>query len=137
MITKSRLVLAAGLGLFLIAGCSGSVETDPPGSGGSGGTSSSTSTTGEPTAGSTAASTGSGGLCAGFDDAKSAGTVTVRFHNNTGMPVYLPSMCSGVDYTIKPTSGDDGVTYNFDQSCLQTCFDLQTQPPFACGACAP
>ena len=130
-----RLALAAGLGLLLTAGCNGSVTTDPPGSGGSGGTSG--TTTGATATGSTSATTGSGGICAGFEDAKGANTVIVRFHNNTGVPVYLPAQCAGINYTIKPKSGDDGVTYNFDTSCLQTCFDLQTQPPFACGLCAP
>jgi hypothetical protein len=129
------MALAAGFGLFLVAGCNGSVTADPPGSGGSGGGTG--STTAGPTAGSTGTSTGSGGICAGFEDAKSTTTVTVRFHNNTGLPVYLPALCSNAYYEIKPTSGDDGVTYNFEPSCLQTCFDLQTQPGLNCGGCAP
>jgi hypothetical protein len=133
MIVKTRMALAAGLGLSLTAGCNASVTTDPPGSGGSG----VTTTVGATTAASTGASTGSGGSCSGFDDAKSPATVSIRFHNETSIPVYLPVQCSTIQYTIKRLSSDDLVNYTFDPSCLQTCFELQTQAGFECGACAP
>lgn len=130
MSMKTRMKRAAWIGLLLAAGCNGSVETTPTGSGGN------SSTTGGTTGATSSSSTGSGGACAGFEDAQGTAPVTVRFRNDTGMPVYLPGMCEGIDYTIKPTTGDDGVTYNFDSSCLQTCAHLQTEPPFSCGACA-
>jgi hypothetical protein len=112
-------------------GCNVSVETDPTGAGGS--TSSSSSTT----TGSTSVSTGTGGACPGFEDAVGNDTVTVRFRNNSEDAVYLPVSCESIDFAIDPVNGPDGVTYNYDGSCLQTCEDLQKNPPFACGACAP
>ena len=126
MALKAMVTLAAGLGLSLAA-CSGSVTTEPTGSGGNGTTAAST----------TGATTGSGGTCPGFEDATGIGTVTVRFHNDTGLPVYLPAQCENISYTIQPPGGSDGVTYNFDPTCLQTCAELQTEPAYACGACAP
>jgi hypothetical protein len=126
--------LASGLGLLLAVGCNGSVNTDPSGTGGSDGATTSATTT---TSTTTSSSTGSGGACGGFEDATSPATVTVRFRNNTGLPVYLPGRCQGIDYPITPTSGSDGVTYNHEASCLQTCSDLQKDPPFACKPCAP
>jgi hypothetical protein len=135
MSTKTIITLALGLGLSLAA-CNGSVTTDPTGSGGNGGNAATTgvSSTG---ASMTSASTGSSGLCAGFDDATSAGAVTVRFHNDTGSPLYLPAQCDSIDYTITPLGDTDGTNYTFETTCLQTCAELQKEPPFACGACAP
>ena len=63
--------------------------------------------------------------------------MTVRFVNKTGMPVYLPGRCEGINYPITPTSGSTDATYNYDASCLQTCADLQAVPPYVCGLCAP
>jgi len=108
------------------------VETAPSGAGGS-----STATTGATTGTMTGGTTGSGGACGGFEDATGAAPVTVRFVNKTGLPVYLPGNCQGVDYLLNPTNGSDGATYSYDSSCLQTCADLQTNPPFVCGLCAP
>jgi hypothetical protein len=34
-------------------------------------------------------------------------------------------------------AGEDATSYPFETSCLQTCVDLQTQGPYACGACLP
>jgi hypothetical protein len=66
------------------------------------------------------------------------GTVTVRIRNNSGQPIYLPANCSTLAYTMTPLGGDDpDESYVYDPSCLQTCEDLQTEPPYACGACAP
>jgi hypothetical protein len=127
-----KTTMISGLGLLLAVGCTGSVETNPSGSGGNS-SSSSSSDSGATTGG----STGSGGACAGFEDTPGAAIVTVRFVNKTGLPVYLPGRCQGIDYPIVPTSGSDGVTYNYEASCLQTCADLQTSPPFVCGLCAP
>ncbi len=136
MLTKTMVTLALGLGLSLAAACNGSVATET-GSTGAGGDIPQTTVTTGATGTTTGGSTGSGGTCPGFEDAAGSGAVTVRFHNKTGLPVYLPAQCDAVDYTIHPTIGDDGITYNFDGTCLQTCADLQTEPAFACGACAP
>lgn len=136
MTTKMK--LASGLGLFLALGCNNSVETNPTGSGGSSSSSASTtSTSSDAATTSTGASTGSGGACAAFADAAGTDAVTVRFRNNSMSPVYLPVSCKSVNFAIDPTTGPDGVTYHYDGSCLQTCEDLQTSPPFACGLCAP
>lgn len=129
--------LASGLGLFLIVGCSSSVETNPTGSGGSASTSTSTSSNTTTTSSGTTGTGGAGGACSGFGDAAGNDTVTIRFRNNSEIPVYLPVSCESADFAIDPVNGPDGVKYNYEASCLQTCEDLQTSPPFACGACAP
>src|SRR5689334_6306667 len=57
------------------------------------------------TGGGNSSSSGSGGgsdSCAVFADAESAGSVTVRFRNNTGLPIYLPSQCTTISYDISP-----------------------------------
>jgi hypothetical protein len=137
MSTKTKMMLASGLGLVLVVGCSSSVETNPTGSGGSGGSGAGPGTTGSATTGSTSVSTGSGGACSVFADAPGTDSVTIRFSNKSESPVYLPVDCQTINFAIDPLTGPDGTTYNYSSSCLQTCEDLQTSPPFACDACAP
>jgi hypothetical protein len=125
-------IFGAGLVLVVTAGgCGNTVTVQTGGAGGTASTGdvqpSATSSTG----------TGTGGACAGFADQKGQHAVTVRFVNQGGIPIFLPSNCSDVAYTLEPTNGGGATTYHFEQSCLQTCADLETQPPFACGACAP
>jgi len=122
---KATLSTAVVLVLVLAAGCGPSVETGGTGSGGAGATSASNGSSG----------TGAGGQCAGFADQKGAATVAVHFRNQTSQPIFLPTLCAGIDYTIKPLTGADGATYVYPKSCFQTCEDLQTQPQIECGAC--
>jgi hypothetical protein len=137
-------VVFAGLAGGLVA-CESTVvrQGDGDGGGGSGGgvTTTRTTATGGAGGGSTttsSTSTTSGDLCAPFADEHGTSSVTVRFRNDTGMPLYLPAGCSSVQYTIKPLGGDDpSVSYAYENACLQTCQDLWTSPPYACGACAP
>jgi hypothetical protein len=118
----------AGLVLAFAAACGPTVETGGTGSGGSGTTNGSTGSNGS-------SGTGAGGQCAAFADQKGAASVSVHFVNQTGQPIFLPTLCAGVDYTITPLGGPDGTSYVYDRSCLQTCQDLQTNPQFECGAC--
>lgn len=128
MNTRSIGMVAVALSL-VTAACGSNVET--PGEGGSGGTGTTTSTTGG-TGGSTG---GAGGACAAFNDQDSQKPLKVVFRNQTSQPVYVPGSCSDISYHIKPLSGDDGTTYAYDTSCLQTCQELQTSYPYDCGAC--
>jgi hypothetical protein len=117
--------------LFPLVAC-GNVVTPADGSGGS---TSQTSGTGKTSAN---ASTGSSGGCGAFADAPSPGSITIRFRNDSSVPIYIPVDCSTPEYTIKPFGGGDpNVSYVYDPGCLQTCEDLQTQTPIACGPCAP
>jgi len=114
MAIKAMMMGAAGLALAFAAGCGSSVDDDD---------------------GAGAGGTGGGGVCAGFADEAGAGTVTVRFRNDSMETIYLPALCDSLDYTIEPAGGSDGVSYAFSGSCLQTCEDLQTESQIACGAC--
>lgn len=113
MIANMRWMMVSGLALALGAGCGSSVQTGTGGGGSGGGTN----------------------LCAGFADQQGTASVKVRFKNNTIQPIYLPSQCTLLSYSIDPVSGDDGVNYVFGGGCLQTCEALQTQGPIFCGAC--
>jgi hypothetical protein len=130
MSMKTKMMLASGLGILLAVGCNISVETDPTGAGGS-------TSSGNTTTGSTSVSTGTGGACPGFEDAAGNDTMTIRFRNNSEAAVYLPVTCEGIELAIDPVTGPDGVTYNYNATCLQTCEDLQKSSPNVCGACAP
>lgn len=156
MVTK-RSVWVGWIGALLgLAACDGSVTQGNEGGDGAGGGATSTSQGGSgggtttttatttttstttTTATSTTTTTATSQVCAPFADEQGTGTVTVRFRNNTGMPLYLPAGCSNVRYTIKtPGGGDPAVTYAYEPSCLQTCEELWTAPRYACGACAP
>jgi hypothetical protein len=118
---KSMTLGFAGFALVMAVGCGTTIVEPPDPTGGSGGNTSSSGAT-DP--------------CEGFDDEQGTADVIVRFRNETTQPIYLPSLCAGVSYSIAPLGGDDGVTYRYEGSCLQTCEDLQTDSPIACGACA-
>lgn len=130
---------ALGIGaigaLALVVGCGSTVVEQNQGSGGSGAGGGGSSTTSSST--NTSTTTGTGGACSGYEDQPGSATVTIHIVNETGQPIYLPSSCSTVQLSIDRTGGDDGVAYAYDPSCLQTCEDLQTEPQYACGACAP
>jgi hypothetical protein len=119
-----RLIVTVAASLALaMAACGSNVATPGEGGGGQGGTGGNIG--------------GAGGTCTTYADESGQKTVTVRFKNQTSQPIYLPGMCSGVQYAIRPTGGDDGTSYVYETSCLQTCEELQTDYPFDCGACAP
>jgi hypothetical protein len=128
-----------GAALALVVGCGSTVVEQSPGSGGSGAGGGGSSTTSTSTGTSTTTGAGgAGGACGGYEDQPGSATVTIHIVNETDQPIYLPSSCSTVQLSIDRAGGsDDGVTYAYDPSCLQTCEDLQTEPQYACGACAP
>ena len=128
-------IVASALALALAAGCGSSVADDDEAAAGSGASGSGGSGSG----GSGNAGTGGNDQCAAFADEQGSAQVTVRFRNDSPMPIYLPGNCDFVQYGIRPSSGDDGVAYGYDPSCLQTCEGLQTEPAYACAAdaCAP
>jgi hypothetical protein len=136
---SSALALALAM---TVAGCGSTVADDDEaasgtGAGGSGSGASGSGASGG--SGGTTSSSGSGGgeQCAAFADQPGSGAVTVRFRNDSPMPIYLPASCSYLQYDIRPQSGDDGTTYAYDLSCVQTCEVLQTEPQYLCDACAP
>ncbi|MFO0618659.1 MAG: hypothetical protein U0414_39065 [Polyangiaceae bacterium] len=102
---------------------------------GTGGGTSTSATTGA-TTGATTSSSSTGGACAGFEDAPDQQKLTVRFHNDSGVPIYLPTVCSAPQFQIDAPGGS-GVTYIYSPFCLQTCEDRQTQQPIDCAPCAP
>lgn len=133
------------LGLLLLTfapACGGDVAVETGGgtsssSGGSGGTSTSSSSTS-----STSSITGTGGagggdtVCAGFGDEESSGTLTIRVINESDEHLYIPASCSTERLNITSVPPND-VSYPGERSCTQTCEELQTQPQYVCGACAP
>ncbi len=127
-------IFGVGIALGVMAGCGNTVSVETGGAGG--GTSVSSSDV-SPVTSSSVTSSGSGGACAGYADQPGSAQVTVRFRNEGGVPIYLPSSCSDVAFSIDPVGGGNAATFAYDKSCLQTCQDLQTQPQYACGACAP
>jgi hypothetical protein len=118
---KSWMMIAAGL--YAAAGCATTVAFDDGGTG--------------------SGTTGSGGTtpeCRGFEDDDGLASVTLRFKNDSPLDVYLPSLCSALDYRVVPSAGDDGIYYgNRSEPCLQTCEELQHEELQAClaDACAP
>jgi len=144
--TASNLAMAALGSVLLLGGataCGSNVlvngDDDTGGSGGTGGTTTTTSIT---TTGSGAhgggGNGGAGGAdsCATWNDEQGSYSVTLRFRNDSGWPIYLPAHCGVVLYDLQADAGGD-VSYGFDPFCLQTCEDLQTQPIMDCGDCAP
>jgi hypothetical protein len=129
------LACAALAAIASLVACGGSVSVQPSGSGGSTSSSSTTTTTSTST---TTTSSTSSGTCPGFDNQTPIGSTTLHVVNNTGLPIYVPGQCSSVVYSITPVGGGaDNVSYPGSRDCLQTCHDLQTQPPIECGVCAP
>lgn len=127
------LVVAASTSLVVATGCQTEIIIDDGTTSGSG------ATTGVTTSvGSTSVTTGSGPNCAAFSDSEGPSPVTVLITNSSPQPIFLPANCVGEPVLgISPTTGPDGNTYAYDGSCLQTCADLQKEPQFDCGACAP
>jgi hypothetical protein len=72
-----------------------------------------------------------------YDDQKGTGSMVVRFENQSGLPIYLPMSCGQIMFDMTEVGATNAPSFVFDHSCLQTCHDLQTQTPIACGACAP
>lgn len=128
MHTSLSVVGSIVLGLSLFA-CESKIVTDGDGGSGNGG--------GQGGSGNAGGQGGAGGACAGFRDAPDGAPLTVRFTNQSGLPIYLPGTCDSVSLDMQPSAGDDGLTYWYDESCLQTCESLQTESRFACDACAP
>ncbi|MBW2529083.1 MAG: hypothetical protein JRI23_33205 [Deltaproteobacteria bacterium] len=145
--TRNRLLATsavAALALCLSVGC-GEVYVEGFGDGGEGGTGATGGTAGTGGTGATggtggtAGSGGTGGqdLCSPYLDEEPAGQVTVRFVNQSGLPIYLPAMCGNPIFELRPFNGDDGIDYAFDPFCLQTCEDLQTSGIIDCAMCEP
>ena len=127
--------LGAGA-LALAAGCGDSVVEGADGGGGSGASAGSGGTGAGGTGGSGAGGTGgSTASCDAYLDEGDGSAVTIRFQNDSGLPIYLPASCGNVQLTITPVAGDDGVSYAYDPFCLQTCEDLQTEGMIDCAAC--
>lgn len=112
-------------------GCGSNATIDDGGEGGSG------NAGGSGAAGATGGNGGKGGECTAYADEPSLGSVTIRFVNDSGLPIYLPASCSTPGFELLPIEGEDGTAYHYDPSCLQTCETLQSEDPFFCGACAP
>lgn len=103
---------ASSCALLLVAGCGSSVET-----GANGGTS------------------GGTGACAAFNDEESPASLQVVIRNDTPQPIYLPGLCTEVDYDISPANGPAGGEHVYDKTCLATCETLQHHYPTDCGGC--
>lgn len=126
----NRLSLVGALAMAMV-GCGSEVDTT-----GGGGSGAGNNTGGGGLGGDGGA--GGGDVCAAFADAASPGDLTLRFVNQNNIPVYLPATCDDVEYSITPAAGPDGNYYgNAFGSCSQSCEDLQTEGPIACGACLP
>ncbi|MFO0616036.1 MAG: hypothetical protein U0414_25800 [Polyangiaceae bacterium] len=122
--------LATSTAVFALVGCQTDITIED-------GTTSSTSV-GVTTSVSASASTGAVSFCDGYDDSDGSTSVTVTVTNASPFPLYLPADCTGAPILdVTPASGPDGNTYAFDPSCLQTCADLQHEPAYECGVCAP
>jgi hypothetical protein len=132
-------VMLSALALVIGVGCGSTVNDDDPaasgsGASGSGGAGSGASGSGA-SGGSTSSGSGGAGGCAAFADQEGVGTATVRFRNDSPLPVYLPANCTQINYTIRPTAGSDSISYVYGGGCVQTCEDRQTSTPIDCGAC--
>lgn len=84
---------------------------------------------------------GAGGgvdACDAFNDEGGSGQVTIVFRNESGIPIYLPGLCSKVALDLFPTNDPSApYSYWFEHGCLQTCEELRTEEPILCDACAP
>jgi hypothetical protein len=152
MISNRFFLWTAFAALLAASACTGTLVL--PGSGGSGGTTSSPGVAGYETAGNTGYSTSYPGYsttfpgsttwdtstvdCQAWVDYPGTASLTVHFVNQTAQTLYLPALCDGrVSFALTTPNGPSDYTYVYDTSCLQTCQALQTQPPYACGVCAP
>jgi hypothetical protein len=159
MTPKAYVLWSTSAAILVASACTSTVVL-PSGSGGNGAsTSTYTGVAGDPTYTTTPSYTdtpsstysGGGGStstvwttsttpqdCQPWVDFPGIATQTVRFVNLTGQTIYLPTLCDGsVSFSLTTPNGPTDWTYAYDTSCLQTCQALQTEPPFACGACLP
>lgn len=122
-------VIAATFGFVALVGCSDEV-TYIPNAAGAGGSGAGTTT-------STTTSSGGSDACSVYDDDDtSLGELTIRFRNESGQTVYLPTVCGVPTLQFGPEGGGaNNHAYVYTGSCLQTCEDLQTEGQVACGAC--
>lgn len=113
-----------------LAGCETEIIIDDGNPTGSGSTTSGTSSTGS--------NTTTGSVCDDYSDSEGPSAVVVTITNQSPFPIFLPAGCTSEPVLdIDPLEGPDGNAYGYDESCLQTCADLQQHPQYACGACAP
>ena len=123
--------------VLLSAGCGNTVVVTGTGGSGTSGSTASTASGKTTAVGTGTTTTSSGNTCSIYDDRKGSGSMVVRFENQSGLPIYLPMSCGQILFDLKELGSMDAPPFVFDHSCLQTCHDLQTQTPIACGACAP
>lgn len=134
---SSRLLIAALVSTVTLA-CGGSTSQDSStgGSAGSGGSTGGTAGTGGATGGTAGISGGTGGAsCDGYEDETPPGSVTLRYQNATGAPIYL-----GGGNTCDPTplfdlDGPDGPVQLMASGCGHTCEALQSHGNYCAGAC--
>src|SRR5262245_50631602 len=112
-----RVKATAMLAMLVSAACASDILFESSGSSGN----SSTSTGSGATSG-----TGGNNTCTAFND-QAGDSVTLRVHNQSDQPIYLPTLCGQVIIGIEPTTGPDGTDYTFDQYCLATCQMLHEQ----------
>lgn len=113
-------------------GCDSEVTVED----GTGGTTSSSSSKGASTTGVQSSSTAD--PCSGFADAQDGAKFVVRVHNDSGFPIYLPTLCSQPQFDITAFGGGPAdTTFGYSDFCLQTCSDRQTQSTIDCAPCPP
>jgi hypothetical protein len=150
---KRSILWAASAVLALSSACSSTVVLphDTSSTGGSGGTSSTGGSGGSAGSGGFAGSGGSGGSggsttwdpttskdCQPWVDRTSIASETLRFVNQTGQTIYLPTLCDGrISFSLTSPNSPQSYSNVYDTSCLQTCQMLQTEAPYACGVCMP
>lgn len=89
----------------------------------------------------TTTGTGSGGtgdVCADFEDEASIRTMTIRIHNGSMAPLYLPVECDSLQVDINALAVTDQEELRYtkrSEPCYSTCSDLQNGSPIDCGAC--
>lgn len=131
---RTSLLVLSSVVLSLL-GCENKVTIED-GSGGT--TSTSTSSKNTATSGTGQSTSATGGLCSGFEDAQPGEKLVVRIHNESGIPIYLPTACSKPMFDIQPLGEPPpNLTYVYSDFCLQTCQDRQTQGQIDCAPCAP
>ncbi len=138
--TPPHVVLAI---LGVVAGCNSSVSVDET-DGGLGG-----SAAAAPKGGSNAGGTSNEGgtmegggppsdICASYDDESALSSLTIRIHNDTGAPIYIPGNCSVPQYGLTSKAGATDVTYPYSSGCNLSCEDRQNYVgDIDCSACAP
>ncbi|MEJ7730619.1 MAG: hypothetical protein WKG00_15535 [Polyangiaceae bacterium] len=138
MIARTPFASLAALALA-IAGCGSTVndkdDADQGAGGSTGNGTTGNGTSGVGASGTTSGTTGTGGACAGYQDAEGSGEVTVRVVNNAPVAIYIPRNCDAGTFSVL---GEDGKEWHQDLSCELSCEQLQTSPQIACGGeCQP